>query len=215
MQYDVPGLEPPQHISRVINPSWNRPNPSNQVSKFQILKFAFHGIKYWSCADLLGLFLSSLGLAPNGATKRNFFLPLTAVYGRWCEKLCPTQPPVVFQCTWCERNDQATRFFLGASRSGYQAPPATTGTWRHVLNKARFYVLDAAELLNLAGWSLAWSPRIRDSGRRSSRFGYCGETYPFRILLRFVFHLLFSHLKNANVAQRAQLPRQGLRASSQ
>lgn len=202
MQYDVPGLEPPQHISRVINPSWNRPNPSNQVSKFQILKFAFHGIKYWSCADLLGLFLSSLGLAPNGATKRNFFLPLTAVYGRWCQELCPTRPAVVFQCTWSQRNGERIRFFPGASRSGYQES-SNIGPWEYVLGKARFYVLDAAELLSLAGWSLIRSPRTLISGPSASRFGACGETYPFRILLKFVSHSMFLHSKNANVAQRA------------
>ena len=136
-EYDVPGLDPPQHISRVINPSRNQRSSSRRVSKFRILKRTFHGIKYWSCADLLGLFLSSLGLAPNGATKRNFFLPLTAVYGRWCLQVRPTRLPVVFQCTWYERNSQATRFFLGASRSGFQVP-LTTGTWKCVLSKARF-----------------------------------------------------------------------------
>lgn len=200
-EYDVSGLYPPQHIFRRLNPSWDQENPSGRVSKFQILKRTFHGIKYWSCADLLGLFLSSLGLAPNGATKRNFFLPLTAVYGKWWQQVCPTRLPVVFQCTWYERNSRATRFFLGASRSGFRAP-RSTGTWEYVLSKARLYVLDAAELLNLAGWSLTHSPRIQDVGSEGSRFGGCAETYPFRILLRFgfVFHSLFSHLKNANVA---------------
>jgi hypothetical protein len=37
---------------------------------------------YWSPYDLLGLFLSFMGPAPDRATKRNFYLPITAVYGR-------------------------------------------------------------------------------------------------------------------------------------
>ena len=102
-----------------------------------------------------------------------------------------------------ERDGERIRFFLGASRSGYKESN-NTGPWEYVIGKARFYVLDAAELLNLAGWSLARAPRIIiTSGPSASRFGACGETYPFRILLKFVFHSLFSHLKNANVAQRA------------
>jgi hypothetical protein len=42
----------------------------------------YNGRDYWSPYDLLGLFLPFIGPAPNGATERNFYLPMTAVYGR-------------------------------------------------------------------------------------------------------------------------------------
>jgi hypothetical protein len=45
-------------------------------------RYDYNGRDYWSPYDLLGLFLSFMGPAPNSATKRNFYLPMTAVYGR-------------------------------------------------------------------------------------------------------------------------------------
>ncbi|KAK8106457.1 hypothetical protein PG999_009816 [Apiospora kogelbergensis] len=96
---------------------------------------------YWNPHDLLGYFLNLLGPAPPAATKSNFFLPLTAVYARWCAKIAGRAPPVygypadphpgagnwpfMYQCTW--RDDPGRRdadktakkwFFLGASLGG-------------------------------------------------------------------------------------------------
>lgn len=42
---------------------------------------------YWALTDLVGLFFAKLGPAPAGATKDNFFLPLTAVFARWTDCL--------------------------------------------------------------------------------------------------------------------------------
>lgn len=59
------------------------------------------------------------GQAPTTASKRNFYLPLTAIYRRWCAKLIRGPPrrtwPRVFQCTWT----QGGEFHLGASRGGF------------------------------------------------------------------------------------------------
>ncbi|KAJ5912033.1 uncharacterized protein N7473_001336, partial [Penicillium subrubescens] len=81
--FPSPGLEPDQSIRRILNPAWDPRNPSS-VSKFRLNSFWHDGVGYWSLFDILGLFLSSVGIAPNSATTRNFYLPLTAMYGRWC-----------------------------------------------------------------------------------------------------------------------------------
>lgn len=53
--------------------------------------------------------------------------------------------------------------------------------------QSHFYVLDAVELLNLAGWSLTRSLRIQVQGPSGSRFEGCAETYPFQIFTIFTF----------------------------
>jgi hypothetical protein len=106
-----PNLTPDQHIYRAANPAWIPPPPPPQppatVSKFTVGRHLHNGHDYWSPYDLLGLFLSLMGPAPNGATKRNFYLPMTAVYGRWCRQIAGNAPrngicdrPYMFQCTW-------------------------------------------------------------------------------------------------------------------
>jgi hypothetical protein len=137
-----------------------------------------------------------MGPAPQGATKRNFYLPITAVYGRWCQQICDMtqKPPAVFQCTWLERPNQASKFFLGASLSGYRSNTIQTGTWQYIMNRARFYLINQ-EPLKLAGWSFKNSPQIRRNGKQSTKFGRCAETYPFRVLLKYVdFFFFFSFL---------------------
>lgn len=37
-------------------------------------------------AQQIYLFISTPGTSPQGATKRNFYLPLTAMYGKWCNR---------------------------------------------------------------------------------------------------------------------------------
>ncbi|KAF7114570.1 hypothetical protein CNMCM5793_009215 [Aspergillus hiratsukae] len=49
---------------------------------------SFKGIDFWALADTLGMLPGLLGPAPAGATKRNFFLPVTAMFGKWCQRLC-------------------------------------------------------------------------------------------------------------------------------
>src|SRR4051794_29392658 len=84
-----------QHIYRVANPAWlpaqpppqrelrpRRPRPPATTSKFLVKGHLHNGRNYWSPYDLLWLFLSFIGPAPDDATKRNFYLPIAAVYGR-------------------------------------------------------------------------------------------------------------------------------------
>ena len=70
-----------------MNPAWenwNEPNDrSASISKFIIGHREHYGTRYSTMADLLGLFLSLIGPAPIRATKRNCYLPLTAIYCRW------------------------------------------------------------------------------------------------------------------------------------
>ncbi|GFF55843.1 hypothetical protein IFM51744_08740 [Aspergillus udagawae] len=167
---------PPQNIDRKRHPNW----PS-ALSRFQLTKSTFDGVEYWALPDLLGLFMSTLGRAPATATKRNFYLPLTAVYGQWCSKLiregrpsCPS----VFQCSWTEDGE----FHLGASRGGF-ATDSGMGSWLAVLDRARYGII-RSPLLQLTNWSQAWTPTIRARGRKWGRpFSRCAETYPVRKLL--------------------------------
>jgi hypothetical protein len=72
-------------------------------------------LDYWSLFDLFGLFLSSLGPAPHGATKQLFYLPVTAVCG-WCREIGSTsQRPYMLQCTW-----HTTRFSLAPKKREYK-----------------------------------------------------------------------------------------------
>jgi hypothetical protein len=159
-----------------------------------------NGHDYWSPYDLLGLFLSFMGPAPDGATKRNFYLPMTAVYGRWCRQIAGSHPrngvcdiPYMFQCTWCIPSSdpsQPTRFFLGSSLAGCDWTPELTGTWETVLKHARFDLVDR-DPLQQAGYDFDNSPMIEEFGTNSARFGNCAETYPFLNLLMYVLCFFF------------------------
>jgi hypothetical protein len=179
---DGPGYlvpPPPQNIDRNAHPNW----PSS-LARFRLIKSTYDGVEYWALPDILGLFMSSLGRAPTTASKRNFYLPLTAVYGQWCTKLIREGIrtwPRVFQCTWTEGGE----FHLGASRGGF-APDRGTGSWLAVLDRARYGII-RSPILQLTNWSQAWTPTIRARGRERGRpFGRCAETYPVRRLLMFV-----------------------------
>lgn len=71
---------------------------------------------FWVSPDMLGLLLGLLGPAPAGATKRNFYLPLTAMFSKWCQRLCSARLPTVVQCTWSTADG---RYCLGAIMSGH------------------------------------------------------------------------------------------------
>ena len=144
---------------------------------------SLNDVDFWSVTDLLGLILSSIGRAPLGATKRNFYLLLTAVYGKWCSNVCSTPPAFVVQCSWRETPGEPSKFFLGASLAGHRASKAATGSWRHVLDRARYYI-PCSEPLKLAGWSPKRSPSLQAHGPTFGKpFGRCAETYPLRVML--------------------------------
>ncbi|PYH86046.1 hypothetical protein BO82DRAFT_370985 [Aspergillus uvarum CBS 121591] len=156
---------PPQSIDRRANPRW-----PHSISELRLNKSTCHGVDYWALPDCLGLFLSSLGRAPAGASKRNFYLPLLSGEIR--------QKPRVYQCTWTP----AGEFHLGASRGGWSVRRGI-GSWLAVLDRARFGIIKSA-VLELTNWSQAWTPTIARRGKKAGKpFGRCAETYPFRKLL--------------------------------
>lgn len=152
--------------------------PNSRGSKFRLGKHWHDGVPFWSPLDLLGLFLST-GPAPVGATKRNFFLPMTAMFGRCCQQLIDDSP-YMFNCTW-EENGPAT-FFLGASLAGGSFNPELVGSWKSVVGRAR-YELMGREVLSLAGWSFSRHPQLILNQRRTP-IGNCAECYAFFYLLR-------------------------------
>ena len=201
-----PDLRPDQHIYRAANRAWipeqpeqpgrprrgGRPplppqSPAN-ISKFAVRQHLHNDRGYWSPYDLLGLFLSFIGPAPDGATKRNFYLPMTAVYGRWCRRIAGRDCggigdlPHMFQCTW--RTGSPTWFSLGSSLAGYNWKPDLTGTWQTVLGRARYALVDPVPLLQ-HGYNFNNSPMIEAHGD-GAKFGNCAETYPFADLLVYV-----------------------------
>lgn len=206
-----------QHIRRQLDPAWAA--DTRKVSKKEkegMAKFEVWAEEskhdwavytndskrlYWNQYDLLGLFFSKMGPAPGGpvADQSNFYLPLTAVYGKFCRwiggKLEPAMesdtpdtdkkaegcgdPPFCVQSTW--RKDTGA-FFLGASLAGVRANGTSTpyGVWGDRVMEKRWDLLNG-----LLGFPGDWgefkdkkSPTIAYQ-KKKTLFGNCGETYPF------------------------------------
>jgi hypothetical protein len=186
-------VDPDQHIYRALNPGWVPPPPAPTISKFSVRQHLHQNRGYWSPYDLLGLFLSMMGPAPAAATKRNFYLPLTAVYGRWCRLIASHavdpngvgNPPYCFQCTWREEDGRLSVYSLGASLEGWSYDPVETGTWKTVVQRARFDLIWnlPGNPLQSASYTFDTSPVISRNGANGTKFGNCSETYPYLNLL--------------------------------
>ncbi|KAM5519637.1 hypothetical protein FOXYSP1_18061 [Fusarium oxysporum f. sp. phaseoli] len=119
-------------------------------------------LPYWCHYDLLGLFLPLMGPALPNSARFNFFLPLTAVYARWCftiggcrdiNKLHDAQvmafigktghgpPPAIFQCTWGPGQKSKVDFSLGASMGGQNFAPKQLGDWKTRVQRSQFDLL--------------------------------------------------------------------------
>ncbi|QKX60065.1 uncharacterized protein TRUGW13939_07207 [Talaromyces rugulosus] len=184
-QHSAQGLEPYQSIARANNPTWNaRPDLRPKISKFRIVKHTHWGKAYWSPVDLLGLFFSRLEPAPLGATVRTFFLPMTALFGRWAFQLVGHYAGMQ-SCMWKIQDNGPAQFFLGASIVGYDADIPTCGNWRRVIQKARYSLLPN-ESLFLRDWSFANSPHGPIHPKDDYPLGNCAELYPYLHLLRGV-----------------------------
>jgi hypothetical protein len=145
---------------------------------------------FWSPYDLLGLFLSSIGPAPHAAEKKQFFLPLTVVYGRWCAAIAPVVlietgelymgSPAMFQCTWRLIDEKPGPFFLGAAVGGVRI--VADSPWERVFKYERFKLCGAPD-----PWTFDTSPKqgkVVTPLNLAQRFGNCAETYPYIMLLK-------------------------------
>lgn len=144
---------------------------------------------YWALTDLVALFLTKLGPAPSWAQKRNFYLPLTAVFVRWVRCLIDDkifQPPSKYQCTWVKPDPNIAggfdEFSLGASFGGNRRD--ALATFRTNLQSARFDLLDRDPFIRNATWQVPgrarperWSFNCK-TPNGNWRFGNCAETHP-------------------------------------
>jgi hypothetical protein len=154
-----------------------------------------------------------MGPAQPAATKLDFFIPLTAVYGRWCyviggnvkrgpkgQKVTVGSgigaSPTITQCTWRESKGPAGgwEFCLGASLAGIEKSKQS-GSWETRVKMERFNLLtnfnnvstetwpDPKDPDKKVGWAFENSPERTEGGDSKSHFGNCGETYPFLQIL--------------------------------
>lgn len=222
-------LRPLSHIARLVNQDWNKNDETS--SRFTVRGWTLKPstqnsagpIPDWWCPyDLLGLFLSLLGPAPSAADKNNFYLPLTAVYGRWCARIAgrpdakwgnwkPTVKgegnlPFVFQCTWRLQVDGSTKkhwgqYFLGASTAGdrfetRKSSDTYTGAWRERVQEARFNMLYKCQnigMVQVNDFTDKTAPNMQKKADRNMvPYGNCAETYPFAI--RFLGYVILAVL---------------------
>ncbi|KAJ5978628.1 hypothetical protein N7501_001970 [Penicillium viridicatum] len=143
----------PQAISRVVNPA-----AANE-----------------------GRFISLTGPAPRGATRDNFYLPLTLMYINWCRKIAPLAP-WVYSCVLAEKKDKQSRFHLGGSLAGYGNAEGQGNHWVKILQRARFNVL-RDQRTDTAGIKFE-STALKGRKGNFIPFGNCAETYPLASVLR-------------------------------
>lgn len=55
----------------------------------------------------------------------------------------------MLQCTWREKPNQPPRLFPGSLLGGYRGHAAQTRTWKNVLQRARFRLVDGELLLSI------------------------------------------------------------------
>ncbi|KAL7953825.1 hypothetical protein V8C34DRAFT_295957 [Trichoderma compactum] len=196
------------HIYRKLNPGYGKKKTQSQdVSQFLVETWTNNydsgpdirniNLDYWCVYDLIGLFLGLLGSAPPAADRNNYFLPLTAVYARWCSRLAgklknkkSQEPeaagigpiPTMFQCTWRERKDGKGKwFFLGASVAGDQfANNASGSDWQLKVQMERFNMLLHNQQTTMVsdGEFNSTEPEL-EAGGSGNLWGNCAETYPF------------------------------------
>lgn len=208
--------QPYSHIARLLDQDWEKDD--EKTSKFIVSGWSFRQTiqtfigpvpDWWCPYDLLGLFFSLLRPAPSAANKNNFYLPLTAVYGRWCSRIAGHSGrkwkwtpdiqgegnlPYVFQCTWHIEVDENTKqhwgqYFLGASTAGdsferLKGSEKYTGSWRERVQEARFNMLFRCQkipMVQINDFKDKTAPNMNKAGGTMVPFGNCAETYPFAI----------------------------------
>lgn len=186
--------KPPKSRFNVnLDGNWMHRNPVSIPG----LKTPLARPSYWNHYDILGLILSLLQSELDGADKDRFFLPLTAVYGRWCAEIGgkreATKPPIgcgaapaVFQCTWVKDENDRISFALGSSLAGYDwNNECQVGDWKTRLRETRFDLLNGWNDIDKVEekWAFQWSPLLEEKPEVGTHFGNCGETYPFLHIL--------------------------------
>lgn len=186
-------MVPYQHIARKQDPKYTTGQRSD-TAKFKVNSYKIqlyddkntyenpqdgHTFSFFNPYDLLGLFMHFLGPSPANVQKDNYFLPLTAVYGRWCSMIAGnkakgyaedcevdvigvSQLPAVFQCTWQDMGSEPHPFFLGSSLSGYAKDDKL---WEKEVKLARYKVLMKCPGMKTKfaenGYSFDLSPNIQ------------------------------------------------------
>ena len=167
------------------------PAAANEGESYFLLdELKYEAVSYWSPFDLLGRFISLTGPAPRGATRDNFYLPLTLMFINWCRKIAPLAP-YVYSCVWAEQKDKQSRFHLGGSLAGYRNAEGQGNRWVKILQRARFNVL-RDQRTDIAGIKFE-STALKGRKGNFILFGNCAETYPLASVLRWVhtFEILY------------------------
>jgi hypothetical protein len=166
-------------------------NDANE-GPLRIVRHPFLNLDYWNAYDIFALFLS-LAPAPLAATRNNFFLPWTVVFGRWSKLFVSgkLKVPAMLQCTWkWEPRKKFIRFCLGASMGGYSTKlgkNVSGGRWLETLQRARFGLLTEPNTSRVGRWEFGKSPKFEEGQAGGWNFGNCAETYPFLKLLKWVY----------------------------
>ncbi|PHH66827.1 hypothetical protein CDD81_5959 [Ophiocordyceps australis] len=205
-EYKNSRAQPDSHIYRKACSKFTGRKPYD--SKFDVREWRLNhrgqGAKtrsctWWSPYDLLGHFLSLLGPAPQTANRNTFFLPLTAVYARWCTCIAGHKPPefawsdaarngagdwpFMYQCTWRSDGDKTNPrkwFFLGASNAGDEWDFAKVGKWKYRVQRQRFNMMMAnLRMTLLPPTAFANDTAPEQNGGSNARWANCAETYPF------------------------------------
>lgn len=195
-------LQPRQHFARRIHPDWGNGSEWETRSRFKLLFWQLPrgNFQNYYCNpyDALGHFMSRLLPAPAAANRNNFFLPMTAVYAKWCSQIAghapagwgvaPRDPegtgdwPLMYQCTWRPLDDRTFSFSLGSSVGGLSYSNVACGrAWPGEVAKSRKEVLTDSN----SSWNfqnLNWRDKPGETD-----WGNCAETYPFvQIFARYV-----------------------------
>ncbi|OTB15547.1 hypothetical protein K445DRAFT_301010 [Daldinia sp. EC12] len=210
---------PKSHFPRKLNPAWPKVvNKLDDPVKFILLNWPINHkgalekateARWWNPYDLLGLFISILGPAPSTADKNNYFLPLTAVYARWCSRVAGRATeswewnprgdgvgdwPYMFQATW-KPIGKEIYFFVGSSVAGDdwienvkrgEDASKRVGKWRRAVQRSRFNMFHKSLQMKLFDINtFDTSPVQNNKNTKSNQpYGNCGETYPFVFSIR-------------------------------
>lgn len=146
-------------------------------------------IPYWGLCDMLGLLMSLLADVSEDATTEDYYLHITALYGRWCYRLIGSAKknlPFMFCSVWVtDSTARAERIFLGASRGGSTRNASFRSAWNRKIKDARSDILDPELLKKLHDDIDKW-PAGGERGKPDLiKLGNCAETYPFAYLDKY------------------------------